>query len=187
MQRQRIGFTKWWFVLTGLAFIFSCATTKKAVPLPSPSPQPAVTQELDESFDPLSLQDEDITFPRASVAPPQKSPAGGGSPEKPEQPLALNRQISGYRVQLLATKDIEKAALAKKEAEFQFAGDSVGVYLEFDSPYYKLRIGDCQTREQAEKLRDLARQRGYSKAWIVRTKIWLHPVLSQQSTEEPQP
>lgn len=156
----------------------ACASGKKVVKEPSPSEAEAAA--IDESFDPLTLNDEDIAFPE----PPSqkaKTPVSGQTPS-PSAPQATagkleNRLVDGFRVQLFATKDIESATIAKKEAEFAFAEDSVNIYIEFDSPYYKLRIGDCTTREAAEKLREIARSKGYPSAWIVRTKVWSNPPL----------
>ena len=87
--------------------------------------------------------------------------------------------VDGFRVQLFATKDIESATVAKKEAEFVFTDDSVKLYIEFDSPYYKLRIGDFQNRDNAEAFREIAREKGYSSSWIVKTKVWSNPFLPE--------
>ncbi len=153
---------------------FSCATTRKSTKPPVEKAEPTT---YDESFDPLTLNDEDIQFPKEEPKVPQPTPES--QPLKTEIPPAKvgeeNQLVEGYRVQLLATKDIESATIAKKEAEFAFAEDSVNVYIEFDSPYYKLRIGDCKTREEAERLREIARRKGYPSAWIVRSKVWTNP------------
>ncbi|NOX37288.1 MAG: SPOR domain-containing protein [Calditrichaeota bacterium] len=165
--------------------MLSCATTRKATE-PAPEAAKAPPSPLfDESFDPLTLNDEDIRFEEEKVpetGEPATTPATG---KGPATRVEANRLINGFRVQLLATKDIETATLAKKEAEFTFAEDSVGIYIEFDSPYYKLRIGDCKTREEAERLRDIARTKGYPQAWIVRTKVWSNPNLPKTATENP--
>jgi hypothetical protein len=53
------------------------------------------------------------------------------------------------------------------------------VYLEYDAPYYKVRVGDCPTEEQGDELLKVSRRLGYPDAWLVRTII---SVL-----EEPEP
>ena len=45
------------------------------------------------------------------------------------------------------------------------------VYLEYDAPYYKVRVGDCPTEWQGEELLQLARRLGYPDAWLVHTII----------------
>ncbi len=172
-------------VLGVCVVMLSCATTRKSVEPDTRSAPSTPGPAYDESFDPLTLQDEDLSFEEAASPVEREQPEtgtpGGEAAARPK----VNRLINGFRVQLLATKDIETATLAKKEAEFTFAGDSVGIYIEFDSPYYKLRIGDCRTREAAEQLRDLARSKGYPQAWIVRTRVWSNPNLPKTAAENP--
>jgi hypothetical protein len=152
----------------------SCSSSSRGV-TPESSPKPEVPR-IDESFDPVMLQDEDIEFP-ASKAPLQSNERLPLSDEtSSEIPAAVeNKLIDGFRVQLFATQDIEKATLEKKEAEFTFTEAGVGVYIEFDSPMYKVRLGDCTTRDEAEQLRELARVKGYPTSWIVKTKVNSNP------------
>jgi hypothetical protein len=133
---------------------------------------------LDESFDPLILDDEDITFSEEIIYPVEaevKSPLT----EIKTGIEKVNVEIDGFRVQIFATKDIEAATIAKKEAEFAFTDDSVNVYIEFDSPYYKIRAGDYKNRKSAENFRETARQKGYSASWIVKTKVWSNPPFQE--------
>lgn len=174
-----------WLLLFVGVLVLSCATTRKAT---EPAPEAATVPpslSFDESFDPLTLDDEDIRIEEEELPQAGEVPATPATGARLEVPVEANRLINGFRVQLLATKDIETATLAKKEAEFTFAKDSLGIYIEFDSPYYKLRIGDCKTREEAERLRDIARTKGYPQAWIVRTKVWSNPNLPKTPTENP--
>jgi len=76
---------------------------------------------------------------------------------------------------LLSTKDLENATRAKAIAMEQFTDVKVKFYLEFDSPNYKVRLGDFRTREEAEEIREIVRSMGYPKAWIVKSKIWSNP------------
>lgn len=143
---------------------------------------------VNEAFDPVKLNDEDLTFPekdlQLSATRPLPLPGDRQTGDRqdnpvtpPPGPAVENRVIDGFRVQLFATKDNQAATLEKQEAEFVFSPDGVGVYIEFDSPMYKLRIGDCRTRDEAEELRELARQKGYPTSWIVKTRINTNPTL----------
>lgn len=161
-----------------VSVLAACSASK-----PASVPEKANEMEsnrIDESFDPVILQDEDIEFPASKPV----TQSGEGLPltgaAETQLPVAVeNKLMEGFRVQLFATQDIEKATLEKKEAEFGFAEDNVMVYIEFDSPMYKVRIGDCATREEAEQLRELARRRGYPTSWIVKTKVNSNPNLPQ--------
>lgn len=171
-------------VLTAAIFIFAGCSSSRTVSTPERVVEPE-SNGIDESFDPVMLQDEDIEFPvsKTPLQPGEKLPLNEGSDT--QLPVAAeNKLIEGFRVQLFATQDIEKATLEKKEAEFSFAEDRIPVYIEFDSPMYKVRIGNCTTRDEAEQLRELARRKGYSTSWIVKTKVNSIPNLPQNEGED---
>ncbi|HIF28052.1 MAG TPA: SPOR domain-containing protein [Candidatus Marinimicrobia bacterium] len=74
----------------------------------------------------------------------------------------------GYRVQVLATRYFERAdslAVIMKNT----VSDSV--YVDFEAPNYKVRIGDFTDRDSAESLQQELVQMGYNSAWILRTRI----------------
>ena len=74
----------------------------------------------------------------------------------------------GYRVQVLATRYFERAdslAVIMKNT----VSDSV--YVDFEAPNYKVRIGDFIDRNSAESLQQDLVQMGYDSAWILRTRI----------------
>jgi len=76
--------------------------------------------------------------------------------------------IEGYRVQVLATRYFERAdsfAIIMKNT----VSDSV--YVDFETPNYKVRVGDFIERESAESLQQDLVQMGYNSAWILRSRI----------------
>lgn len=124
-----------------------------------------------EDFDPLALEEEDI-----KVQPVEKKPVVETEQEDitepiPSDDLAFNQKemIQGFRIQLLATTDENQARDAKKRAIFKF---QTGVYLVFEAPHYKLRIGDCATKQEAEELKKEAYRNGFRDAWIVPSKVY---------------
>ncbi len=157
-----------------IGFLASCAGPRKGTPSPTPAGKPSAG--FDESFDPVALNDDDITFPQ------ETNPQEAWKTRKTQtttQEARPNVLISGFRVQLMATKDMQTAELIKREALEKFAPDSINVYVEFDSPYYKIRICDCQSREEAERVKQMAIERGYRQAWIVRTRVWSNPPIPE--------
>lgn len=124
-----------------------------------------------EDFDPLALEEEDI-----EVQPVEKAPAVETEQEEiaetvRSEDLALNQKemIQGFRIQLMATTDEIQVRDAKKRAIFKF---QTGVYLVFEAPHYKLRIGDCATKQEAEELKKEAIRNGFRDAWIVPSKVY---------------
>jgi len=87
-------------------------------------------------------------------------------PEVISPPQAI--ETLGFRVQIHAFQSKSGANGAADKARFQFPER---VYVEYIAPYYKVRVGDCMTRAEAEMLRARARQLGYGDAFIVETMV----------------
>ncbi len=125
--------------------------------------------KYDESFDPNTLNDDDIVIAKLE----SKNTVINKTETQSE--LATEdvkyREANGFRVQLVATKSIETASLTEQEATDIFAAKNQKVYLIFDAPQYKVRVGDFLNRNDAEEMRDLAKDYGYRDAFIVLGKV----------------
>lgn len=97
-----------------------------------------------------------------------RTPAAGRSsatgrqeaaPGDSEQPAFL------WRVQVFAAQDLDLADRKAKEAAERL---HVKAHLEFEAPYYKVRLGDYGSEEEAQSLREKAIQAGYPGAFRVR-------------------
>lgn len=81
--------------------------------------------------------------------------------------------IPGFRVQLILTQDIDHAASVRQAVTRYLPGE--WVYIVYDLPYYKVRVGNYAERESANlsvrRLIDL----GYPDAWVVPDKILRNP------------
>jgi hypothetical protein len=148
-----------------ILFIAGCAGTKKPE---QKAPPPETKSPYDESFDPLSLNDDDIKI-GPQTEPGREQENIDTSQQTENSPM--RRQVSGFRVQILATSNIETASLTEQEATDRFGRLGHNTYLLFEAPLWKLRLGDCATRQEAEQLREQALNFGYSGAFIVKTKI----------------
>lgn len=168
-------------LISGL-LISACTTTGQLKRPEKRENVPANVPRLDESFDPVTLGDDNLSFPDAKM-PASISSTTSENTEQSQPAPAENQQVDGFRVQLFATGDIEKATLQKKEAEYEFASDSIVVYIEFASPLYKVRAGDCRSRDEALQLLNLAKQKGYPTSFIVKTKVNTIPRLSHDLFE----
>jgi rare lipoprotein A len=102
--------------------------------------------------------------------PPDPHPAEGAvaSGEGWVAPAPAAATTSGYRVQIFASSDRTKAEAAAAEARQKFTET---VYVEFEAPLYKVRVGDCATRYEAETLKEKAGSQGYDGAWIAETQV----------------
>jgi len=74
----------------------------------------------------------------------------------------------GYRVQVLASKSMTKA-----DSLSTILNDTLkdSIYVVYETPNYKVRIGDYIVREDAEETRQYLNNIGYPSAWIIRTRI----------------
>lgn len=149
-----------------LIIISSCATSKKAVRSQADDTQ--TKSGYDESFDPLTLQDDDIVIVRETK---EKAPRQSVKAEQEISLTSANTEVDGFRVQILATRSIEAATMAKQQAEEQFAPYKYKVYWSFEAPFYRIRVGDVIKRTDAEAIRDLAKEMGYKQAFPVRSKV----------------
>lgn len=158
-------------VLIVIILVTACATTRPAgIQTPSTSRERVRDADYVEDFDPLTLQDDDIVVPPPAV-PREPIAESDTNPEndETEQEVTEDRLIQGFRVQLMATSDETQARELRRNAIFKFPQDDV--YMTFEGSLYKVRVGDCQTRDEAEALRDLAIRGGFRDAWIVPARV----------------
>ena len=127
--------------------------------------KPLSKSEMREDFDPLTLEDDDIVIAPKDTSQTAKTAVAPVSWMIEEKP-AVN--MDGYRVQLLMTKSEAAAHEAKQKAIFKFDDK---IYLIFEAPYYKIRIGDFESKKDADQIRDDALAKGFPDAWVVRTQI----------------
>ena len=78
------------------------------------------------------------------------------------------RQVYGYRVQVIAASRESTALKMSEAARLRF---DERVYVDYEPPYYKVRVGDCYTKEEAQALRERAVEEGYTDAFIVEIMI----------------
>ena len=111
----------------------------------------------------------------------------------PKFPIIINKVFSGEDISLSGSKkkidraikevfriqifESSVASIARAEAKrFQnILGDTV--YTDFETPLYKLRIGNFKNRKNAEKAVESISRLGAKDAWIIRTKANLREKL----------
>lgn len=129
-----------------------------------PAQKPKKKIKFDESFDPSSLKEPEIKLP--IILRPD-------APLPPEfSPVDTDTIVDGFRVQVIATQDYAEATQLVTQLEPLFADE---IYVVFDSPNYKVRIGNYRSRANAENARERIAALGHNAAWIVRTKVRKKP------------
>jgi len=84
----------------------------------------------------------------------------------PKDSMALVEEtILGFRIQILSTSNIDEADLSRTTAQQLFLSDTV--YVVYDPPVYKVRVGDFETRVEANRRLPDVQERGFKDAWVV--------------------
>tara|TARA_Y100001970_G_scaffold195832_1_gene238061 strand:+ start:518 stop:940 length:423 start_codon:yes stop_codon:yes gene_type:complete len=121
------------------------------------------SQQKKIKFDPNKLNDPKLNWPKII------SPFNLDTLNSKETTLTDSMIIiEGFRVQVLATRDRFNAEKLQLELEQIFQHK---IYVIFEAPNYKVRIGNFIDRQKAEAFRIELAKKGYSSAWIIRTKI----------------
>lgn len=142
--------------------IFALALAQEEKPRDTIDPN---TQELPrETFDPNTLVEPEPKWPLII-----DNVLDRPSPVEQLFESDSNQFIrEGYRVQVLATRWVEKADSLRGDLLERFGGE---VYVIFEAPNYKVRVGNYIDRRKAEAGRDELVRMGYKTAWIIRTRI----------------
>lgn len=158
------------YLLLSIILLFSCVSTTTMIPEEESKDEAKDTGIVNEFFDPLILEDEELNI-RKTVSIESKS-------DKVEETITQSisedqkpEVTTGFRVQICAVLDEDRAKQIQRDAILKFIDEDV--YLIYDSPYYKVRVGNCPTRFEADKLQQLAVEKGFEDAWVVRTNITL--------------
>ena len=94
--------------------------------------------------------------------------SGGSKNDKETITDSTFFSVEGFRIQLLATQDRFNAEKFKSELEKIYKNK---IYIIFEAPNYKVRVGDFINRKSAEEMRQNLSKKGYTTAWIIRSKI----------------
>ncbi|MFQ6113005.1 MAG: SPOR domain-containing protein [bacterium] len=143
--------------------LLSCAAPEKVQRPPAESRTTRSFQNMNEDFDPITLDDDDIMIENKETSSITFEDKWITETETREDSLA-----TGFRVQLIQTTDPDEAKNVQRDAILRFDEE---VYRIFDPPFYKVRVGDFVNWYDAEKFQKLAIKKGFREAWVIRTKI----------------
>jgi cell division septation protein DedD len=96
----------------------------------------------------------------------KNGPATGGistSPTAPAMPPGTQAFTPGWRVQIFASSSMVSAEALASRARRQFTEP---IYVEYEPPLYKVRVGDFLTKEDARHMANRAKAENFD-AWVV--------------------
>lgn len=122
--------------------------------------------KAEKSFDPWEIEKEDpiVVRERSSKVGEESSP--GIKEEDQNLGTTVNHQTI-YRIQIFASKFPQEAQELADSVESCF---SKPARIDYEVPYYKVKLGDFDTLEEAESFLRLIRKRGFPQAWVVKTR-----------------
>lgn len=95
--------------------------------------------------------------------------------------ISLDEMTQGWRVQIGNFREVEHAIEISDKAGSLM--EEI-VYLDFDAPFHKVRVGDCSTRKNAQALLDKMKRLGFPDAFLIPTMVYKYPELRRQTEEE---
>jgi len=145
----------------------------------SEAPQPVSVASADQrGFDPLELRRDrdiipalypkvgDITGKQVIVEKEQIEPSSDslGTSIPPAAPITDSLNSQAYRVQIFTGLVNGEARQVARVAEEIF---DQPVFVDYEVPNFKVRVGNWPDRASAEKYQEKARAVGYTNAWVV--------------------
>ncbi len=130
-----------------------------------------VKKEVDheEKYEDLPVSDDDVPVEDIAadsvpaLAPPvTQAPAGSV--------VTAQKTMQGYRIQIFASGSEPAARSVREAAEVRIG---VPAYVEVADGVYKVRVGNCPSRPEAEALLQKCRDAGYTDAWVAAGTIFM--------------
>ena len=173
-MRKPLNIYSLYLVLVALLLLAGCRPAQKAEEEKGEAQEPTYTDARE--YDPLELpRDREIipeAYPRSGVisggdliveADPRADDSTYGQiVEIPQAVDTLNNQV--YRVQLFTSQYYNEAKQAQEVAEEIF---DQPVFVDYEVPYFKVRVGNFASRFAAESYQQQTREVGYTNAWVV--------------------
>lgn len=143
-----------------------------------------------DHFDPLATARDREVAPEIYPVNPRTAEEPGDSLFEPlplpyagsDSTAELKDPTEVYRVQIFTSRLYNEARQEKVLAEEIF---NFPVHLDYEVPYYKLRVGDFLTRAEAENFIPETKAIGYRSAWVARVVLKILPPPPLDRLEQP--
>jgi hypothetical protein len=120
----------------------------------------------ERNFNPLGY-DGDADIVTADVPDAADSVLNSGAEAFPQKPVSIKDANQYFSVQVFASKSNAEAKEFKNTIEKSFNEE---IRIDYQAPYYKVRIGKSLGYEKGEELLEKVNAMGFSKAWLVKIR-----------------
>lgn len=87
--------------------------------------------------------------------------------------VAEPESVQGFRIQVFASNNYDEAAAVRNTLNIELP--TQWVYMVYDAPTYKVRVGDFTNRADANLAIDGFIEKGYKGAWVVPERVIRNP------------
>lgn len=151
-------------IFSSAALVSGCATSSEEIKSSNNDQAIEFIHVYEKTFNPSDYDSESATLKSEVKNQDFRTDQENSTPRSEESEI-----VSGFRVQVTFTENIEVANQVKNELSALLPDEQV--YVVYEAPYYKVRVGDFLSRPEANlNLRTLT-ERGYKDAWIVPDKV----------------
>ena len=172
-----IAFTAVFAVLSGCS---SSESSRKSSTSPAGEQDHKVAiSQFERAFNPSDYDDEIQVIQKQHEFEQQRAAA-----EHQQDTVVVESELTqGYRIQIFATGSFDEANAMRQTAVQRLTEDSV--YVVFDPPVYKVRVGDFRTRVEANQRLGVIGAMGFADAWVVGDKITMRKSVRVQPSGNP--
>lgn len=152
-----------------ICFWVGCAAPSKAT-RESEDNTKEFLEKYEKTFTPADY-DIDVAIVRSE----EKKEFSKGEQVRPAPRTEELEIVPGFRIQVSFSEDIERANQLRDELSSKLPEE--WVYVVFEAPYYKVRVGNFLTRPDANATLRTLVSVGYKDAWIVPDRVYKEPPL----------
>jgi hypothetical protein len=128
---------------------------------------PPIEEPVSVIEEPIPVIEEPSIPPPVEETPPVIEEAYV-PPAPTPAPVPPPLTVFGFRIQIFASSTQENANRVASDARSVL---TERIYVDYVAPYYKVRVGDCLTYEDAGVLKNKVLRQGYHGAFIVETMV----------------
>ena len=157
-------------VIAAIALVLSGCGSSGSSQREAPTPpddreQRVPLSRYEKTFNPSDYDDEITEIQRQHTIEQERAAA-----ERQLDSVVVESTFTqGYRIQIFASGNIDEANAMRLTAAQRITEDSL--YVVYDTPVYKVRIGDFPTRAEANHKLATVIAQGFADAWVVGDRI----------------
>jgi len=123
--------------------------------------------QAEGGFDPWNLERENPIIIQEEESTETQGEFSGTVWQEDETGAAKADYETLYRIQIFASKFPEEAENFMAFLQLNF---DQPVNIDYEAPYYKVRLGDFETLKEANSFLKRIRQKGFPQAWVIKIK-----------------